>query len=317
MRGNDRITDSRASTRQAADFSGAPGREHARRAADITKSRLVGSLREHTYSLVLLLALWLGPLSAAQAQVTVKDSGKYVMDRAGIISADYEQRLNLWLHELQQKTGAQVKILTVPSLEGEAIFDLAHRHAELWKLGQEGKDNGALIVVALKERKDRIHVGYGLEGVLPDTWCASLRRKVLIPYFKQNQFSEGMFRVAVSVANKVADDANVTLTGIPKYRHRAGRGRPSGAVCGGLFPLIMIFLVISSSRRRGRGYGRWGGGGMMQGLLIGGVLSSMMGGRRSHWGGGGFGGGGFGGGGFGSFGGGGGFGGGGAGGGGW
>ena len=283
---------------------------------------MVGSLPNNRlwYALAVVAASSLGATPGPViASVTVQDPGTYVVDRANIIAANYEQSLNAWLRELEQKTTAQVKVLTVPTLDGEPLFEFTQRHAELWKLGQKGKDNGVLILVALDERKDRIHVGYGLEGVLPDGWCGSLRRSVLTPYFKQGQFSEGLFRVVVSVANKIADDAKVTLTGMPKYRHGGrSRGRRVGGVaCGGMFPFIMFILIVSSSRR-GRHRGRWGGGSLMRGLFWGSVMGGMMRGGRSHWGGGGFGGGGFGGGfGGGSFGGGGGFGGGGAGGGGW
>lgn len=253
--------------------------------------------------------------SALPAEVTVKDPGTFVVDRANIINSTMESRMEAWLKELEQKTTAQVKVLTVPSLEGESAFDFSHRHAELWKLGRQGKDNGVLIVVALKERRYFIQVGNGLEGLLPDSWCGTLLRQELVPYFKKNQFSEGLFRVSATIANRIAADANVTLTGMPKFQQvrRARRVRPGGVACGGMMPLFILLIVFSSASRRSRHRGRWGGGGFLQAMLIGSVMSNMLGGGRgSRWGGGGGFGGGFGGG---SFGGGGGFGGGGAGGG--
>jgi len=252
---------------------------------------------------------------SALAAVTVQDPGTYVVDRAGIIDDGVERQFVGWLRELEQKTTAQVKVLTVPTTDGEDLFTFVQRHAELWKLGRSGRDNGVLIAVAVKERGDRIHVGYGLESVLPDSWCGSLRRQTFVPHFKQGRFSDGLYQGVVSVANKVADSANVTLTGIPDYRHRETRAAPRTAFCGaGLVPIIVLIIVVSSMSRRRRHYGRWGGGGLARGLFWGSIINSMMsGGRRSGWGGGGFGGrsgGGFGG----SFGGGGRFGGGGAGG---
>lgn len=249
----------------------------------------------------------------ARAEVTIKDPGTYIVDQAKLMNARTESQLEGWLGELEQKTGAQVKVLTVMSLDGEPLFDFAQRHAELWKLGQAGKDNGVLIVVSLWDHKDRIHVGYGLEGVLPDIWCDSLRQKIIIPAFRKKRFSDGVFQATVAIANRIADSANVKLSGIPKYRFHRRRVPGSVSLCGGGFlPLMVLMMVISSAGRRRRAHGRWGGGGLMQGMLLGGMMGHMLGGRRS-FGGGGFGGG-FGGG---SFGGGGGFGGGGAGGGGW
>ena len=113
--------------------------------------------------------------SAAQAEVSVSDPGTYVVDQADIIGPSAERQLEGWLQELAQKTTAQVKVLTVPTTEGEDFFTFVHRHAESWKLGQKVKDNGALIALALQERRVRIHTGYGLEGALPDSGTGSER----------------------------------------------------------------------------------------------------------------------------------------------
>ena len=123
-------------------------------------------LRPATVLWIAALAL-LAPASAGA--VTVKDPGRYVVDTAGLIDAATERRMEGWLRELEQKTTAQVKVLTVPTTGGEDFFGFVQRHAEAWKLGRKGKDNGALIALAVKERRVRVHTGYGLEGVLPDS----------------------------------------------------------------------------------------------------------------------------------------------------
>jgi uncharacterized protein len=93
-----------------------------------------------------------------------------VVDLAGIIDDTVETKINRYSRELERKTTAQMAILTVKNLEGQTIeeFSLAIAHDQ-WKLGQKGKDNGVLLVTVLKARKYRIEVGYGLEGVLPDS----------------------------------------------------------------------------------------------------------------------------------------------------
>ncbi len=228
----------------------------------------------------------------AAANVTVRDPGTYVVDRAGIIDDPVERQLEGWLRELEQKTTAQVKVLTVPSTDGEDFFSFVQRHAELWKLGHAGRDNGALIAVAVKEHQVRIQTGYGIEPILPDSWCGTVSRKVFAAHFKRGAYSEGIYQGTIAVANKVADAANVTLTGIPDFRYAASRGAPVAAVCGvGLVPFIVLIIVISSISRRRRHYGRWGGGRLMEGLFWGAMINNMMGGRRSSWGRGGFGGG--------------------------
>ena len=120
-------------------------------------------------------------------EVFVPDPGTYVVDSAGIIDPGTERQLEGWLRELEQKTTAQVKVLTVDSTQGEPFFSFVHRHAEAWKLGRKGQDNGALIALALKERKVRIHTGYGLEGALPDSWAGSASRAVASQFFRQAQ----------------------------------------------------------------------------------------------------------------------------------
>ncbi len=260
-------------------------------------------------SLCFLIFCLLAYPSLLPAAVTINDPGRYVIDTAGIIDDGVEQQLEGWLTELTQKTTAQVKVLTVPTMEEEDIFSFSQRHAELWKLGQAKKDNGALIVLAIQERRVRVHTGYGLEGTLPDAWIGSASRDIAGHYFKQEKYTEGIAQLTVAVANKIADTENIKLTGIPDYRYQPRRQR-SGATSwiGTLLPFVIILYFMFSEMSRRRGYNRWGGasamgmgrGSGMDGLLPGLMMGSMLGGRRSSgWRGDGFGGGGFGGGSFG------------------
>lgn len=237
------------------------------------------------------------------------DPGTFVVDRAGVVDPRVEQQIEGWLRELEQKTTAQVKVLTVPSTNGEDIFTFSQRHAERWNLGKKGKDNGALVIVALKEREFRVHPGYGLEAVLPDSWCGSLHREVIVPNFRAGKYSDGLYKAVTAIANKVADASNVQLTGIPQYRFA-----PQKVQVRGLWGIpFVVFIIILLLTRRRRHYRRWGGG-LGEAIFWGTVLNNLGRGSRGGWGGG-FGGFGGGGGGFGgSFGGGGRFGGGGGGG---
>ncbi|HRX86849.1 MAG TPA: TPM domain-containing protein, partial [Phycisphaerae bacterium] len=236
----------------------------------------------------------------ALADVTIEDPGTFVVDRANIIAPADEAQMNGFLKELEDKTGAQVKVLTVPTTEGEDIDSFAFRHAEKWKLGRAGKDNGALIALAVKERHVKIETGYGLEGVLPDSWCGSASRQVAQQYFEHGEYSAGLRDLALTVANKVASAANVSLStsGQTPMVVRVRRGPPPGAFCGaGLMPLILLVIIFSAMSRRRRYYNSWGGGGLLQGLFWGSIFSNMMRGGGGGWsGGGGWGGGGFGGG---------------------
>jgi len=212
-----------------------------------------------------------------------------VVDLAGIIDDADESKMNRYSRELERKTTAQMAILTVKNLEGQTIeeFSLAIAHDQ-WKLGQKGKDNGVLLVVALKARKYRIEVGYGLEGVLPDSLVGAIGREYLVPYFKRGDYSTGIYTATLVIANKIASDAGVKISGMPAVQKtypaqkRKRTSGPFGKIISLVFFLIMLILFIKNPRSF---------------LTL--LLLFSMGGRSGHWGGsgGGFGGGGFGGGG--------------------
>ena len=237
----------------------------------------------------ILLPLLCLPWGSPAVEVPARPQ-KYVMDLAGIVDDSAEKRINGLLQELEQKTTAQFVILTIKRLEGEPIeaasVSIAH---EKWKLGQKGKDNGVLLLIALEDRKYRIEVGYGLEGVLPDSYVGSVGREYLAPYFKKGDTSTGIYAVAAVISQKIAEDAGVTLTGLPKLKEMSRSKKSTGplrTVVSLLVFLILIFFFVKNPRA----------------LLLFFLFSGM--GGRSSWGGGSRGG--FGGGGFGSFGGGGG-----------
>lgn len=237
--------------------------------------------------------------SPAFAETAIPDKPyNHVVDLAGIINDDAEADLNKYLLELEQKTTAQFVILTINSLEGEPLEDFSINVAHnKWKLGQKGKDNGVLLLVAFQDRKYRFEIGYGLESILPDSLVGSIGREYLVPYFKQGDYSRGVFTAALAVSNIIAADAGVEITGMPQIRIRGmGQGvrgkKPSllSGILGILFFIGLIYMFIRHPRL----------------LLFLFMMNMMGGGRRDGWGGGGgFGGGGgsFGGGGGGGFGG--------------
>jgi uncharacterized protein len=233
---------------------------------------------------------------AVFAAVDIPDKPyNHVVDLAGIINDDVEVKLNGYLLELEQKTTAQFIVLTINSLEGESLDDLSIKIAhEKWKLGQKGKDNGVLLLVSFQDRKYRFEIGYGLESILPDSFMGSVGREYLVPYFRQGDYTKGIFTAALAVINVIATDAGVEITEVPKLRRQFPSGRaefkkPSlaNSIFGILVLIGLIYMFIKHPR-----------------LLLLLLMANMMGGGR-RGGGGGFGGGGgsFGGGGGGGFGG--------------
>jgi uncharacterized protein len=262
----------------------------------------------------LLFVLVLAPLrTSSAAEITVRDTGEFVIDPAGKIDSKTTERLEKLLKDLENKTTAQVKLLVVETTSGEDIFDFSQRHALLWQLGQKGKDNGALIVLAINDRNVRIHTGKGLEGSLPDSWTGTTSRRIAQQYFKSGQYSAGIEELTKLTALRVAEDAGVTLDGNPQpVDNRPVDAGWSPGLPFIIFLIVLIFIFARGSGGRRRRYQRtWGGPffGGIGGLPSTGGWTSTSG---SDWSGGGFGGG-FGGGGGGSFGGGGDFGGGGGG----
>ena len=261
-------------------------------------------MRSRNKRLVLIVAAVVLFFNTAvvSAEVAVPDRPlNHVVDLAGIIDANMEDGLNRYLLELEQKTTAQMVVLTVKGLEGEDIFDASlHIANDKWKLGQKGKDNGVLLMISLNDRKYWTQVGYGLEGVLPDSLTGSIGRQFLVPYFKKGDYSTGITAAAIAMINEVAADAGVAITGMPKLRGRSSNQNGSAqrrelttteTIFSVLFFIGLIYFFIKNPR--------------LFMLFL--MMSMMGGGRRSGWsGGGGFGGGSFGGGGGGGFGGGGG-----------
>lgn len=154
-----------------------------------------------------LLFLLLGAAPALVQAVTPPvpaHPSQYVVDLAGVLDAGAQARLNTMLHDLETQTTAQMVVLTLNSLEGEPIEDFSHQTAVKWGIGQKGKDNGVLLTVAVKDKKYRIEVGYGLEGPLPDSLVGSIGRQYLVPHFRKGDFAGGIVAAASEMAKIIS-----------------------------------------------------------------------------------------------------------------
>ncbi len=223
----------------------------------------------------------------------------YVVDLAGVIDSGVRSRLNAYLKELEQKTSVQMIVLTIDSLNGESREDFALRMAhDKWKLGQKGKDNGILMVVAVKDRKYYTAIGYGLEGTLPDSLVGSIERQYLVPYFRKGDYSNGIFNASLEIIKTVAAAQGVEITGMPRAgtlrsKQKKGFGLSDLFWFALLFFFIIPFLFFRSRTRGGGywgGYGGFGGGGFGGGFGGGGGDSGFGGGGGGGFGGGGAGG---------------------------
>jgi uncharacterized protein len=133
-----------------------------------------------------------------------------VSDLAGLFSHTAVSTMEAELGKLEDETGAQVAVLTIPSLQGRSLEDYSMRVVEAWELGQADRDNGVLILIARDERKIRIEVGYGLEGVLPDVICGRIIDNAMTPAFRRGDFSAGTLRAVEIIAGTVRGDPEVS-----------------------------------------------------------------------------------------------------------
>lgn len=280
--------------------------------------------------LLILVILGAGTIAALE----VPALKGHVNDYAAMLSPASQRQLEAALTDFEQRESTQIVVLTIPSLEGDSLEDFSMRVAEAWKIGQSGADNGAILLIAKKDRKIRIEVGYGLEGSLTDLIAGRIIRDVIAPQFKMGNFDQGISQgVAALIA---AVKGEFSAADLPQKQRPSQKGTP-------LLAIIGLFFLINVLGRTSRVLGAAAGAilfpiagalffglgpllvlglipvGIVAGLLLGlfgGPFSPGSGGSYRHggyWGGGFGGGGGFSSGGFGGFsGGGGGFGGGGA-----
>lgn len=238
----------------------------------------------------LFLSLLVIAIAAARE---IPDYQGFVSDYANLLSSSEKNSLEMKLREFNSSTSTQIAVLIINSLQGDPIEDFGIRVAENWKVGQKGLDNGAILIVAKDDRRLRIEVGYGLEGVIPDIIAGRIINNIIVPEFKAGNFSAGIDRGVEAIMAAARKDYGA-IPGKPPTA--AGGGRR--AVGNLIYLLLMavffpIFFFGGMSRRRRRIF--WGGpfgGFYMGGGRFGGHSSKGGFGGFGGFGGGSFGGGG-------------------------
>jgi len=245
-------------------------------------------LHFHNYILSMLILVLSIP---AIAQEFPAKSNRLVNDYASLLSSDEVSSLEKKLVAYNDSTSTQISIVIIKSLEGYEVSDYAVQLANSWGIGKADKNNGAIILVALDEKKMSIQTGYGLEGVLPDAICKRIIERELKPSFKAGNFYEG-FDLATTAMFKFA-------SGEYKADHyKKGKKLPIGAL---LIAFLVVLVIVSRASKKYQtidGKGVRGGGGFFPPFIGGGGFGGGgFGGGSSGGGFGGFGGGSFGGGG--------------------
>ena len=227
-----------------------------------------------------VLAFWMAGAAAAglpAAQVDLQPGSLepqgYVSDFASVFTPVERRQLESLLQELDRKAGAQLAVVTLPSLEGNEIRDFANRLFEKWGVGHAKDDRGLLVLMAVEDRTIWVEVGYGLEPLLPDGKVGRLLDQYVVPRFKAGDYAGGLTAGALAFAREIARDAGVELTGELQTRpppDSSQRGLGCVDTLVAIFVLILfLYLVIRHpwllffllASGRGGGGGGFGGGG--------------------------------------------------------
>lgn len=176
-----------------------------------------------------------------------------VNDYAGMLSASAAGALEVSLGELEQTDSTQIVVLTIPSLEGQPLEAISIRVVEQWKIGQKGFDNGALLLIAQKERKIRIEVGYGLEGSLTDLRAGQIIRNVIVPHFRAGNIDRGVLDGVQAMIQVVRGEFSAA------ENPPTGGGRKSSRHPG-LFSLFIFLGLVNLLGRLRRPLGAAAGG---------------------------------------------------------
>ncbi|MBE0577211.1 MAG: TPM domain-containing protein [Desulfuromonadales bacterium] len=236
-------------------------------------------VRQFILNLLIFLLL---PLNVVALDVP-KHNG-YVNDLADVISPGTELKIEHFLHGFENSDSTQLVVLTIESLEGEVLEEYSLRVAESWKIGQKGKDNGALLLIARQEQQMRIEVGYGLEGRLTDLLAGRIIDNEIKPHFQTGDFDGGVIAGVTAMAEAVRGE----------YQGSGATGQNQKRNPLGLLALLLFLgpgLMLlggggRSSRHRRGGFwvgGHGGGGGFGGGGFSGGGGGFGGGGSSGGW----------------------------------
>jgi uncharacterized protein len=250
---------------------------------------------------VLVLSLCLAFAAVTAFALTFPPLTGRIVDQANIVSQDTRNALEPKLAELEQKSGIQLVVATVNSLEGQEIEPYANELFRFWKLGEKNKNNGVLLLVAPKERRVRIEVGYGLEGTLTDALSAVIVANAITPRFKTGDYGGGITRGVDDIITVLTTDESEWSKRPSLRLDRPQAAQPVSWIGIMAFVVFFVLLLISPSfrmllfasmvSRGGRswgggypgGYGGGGFGGGSGGGFSGGGGSSGGGGASGRW----------------------------------
>ena len=235
-------------------------------------------MRKFLFALLVTAVLPLGAAKLKLPELTGR-----VVDNANIFSSAEKEQIEAAILQLEKATqGGQMAVLTVKSLNGMPIEWYGIKLAEKWEIGQKGKDNGAILIIALNDRSMRLEIGYGWEGKVNDARAGDIIRE-LVPYFQANKYGEGTAQAVMRVQEFVTGKP---VEGLPPLK-KSPRRQPAGSVLL-IFLAIIAFAVLSGGRLLiipgfGGGFRGGSGGGFGGGGFSGGGGGFGGGGSSGRW----------------------------------
>ena len=237
-------------------------------------------------AIAILLFLTVIPVAPAHAEQWQKLNVQgYVNDFSGVLDPATVEGLTRLCTEVDQKAKAQIAVVTIKSLEGDAVEDFANHLFQKWGVGYKGTDRGVMVLLAVGDHKYWTEVGYGLEPILPDGKVGGFGRD-MVPLLRQGDYNSALLQMASQIAEVIAQDSHVTLSSLAQSPAatpltREGERQELHLPAGQILVLLIIFIVaapvllrflgplfllslLSGGIGRG-GSGGWGGGGFSGG----------------------------------------------------
>lgn len=253
------------------------------------------------FAFLLTLFLFFTSIVHAAPKLPEPTNLKYVNDYAGILTADTKNKIVSAGEELFKKTGAEVAVAVIDTTGDLSVEEYGYELFKKWGIGTKGKDNGVLLLVAVEDRKLRIEVGYGLEGILPDGKTGRISDEYILPHFKNGDYDSGILSGYYTLVKETAKEYNVELKlneDVNYYpQNRVQTEVPvlpiaiaviifllfDGFMFRGRILRMILYIIFNSRGPRGGG---WSGGGGFGGKSGGGGFgggSSGGGGSSRSW----------------------------------
>lgn len=236
--------------------------------------------------LVLAIYMTLGAVAAAAPILPAAPAtSSYVEDHAGVLSGEIKSKINRLGSKIARQTKAQVVVVTIDSLQGEAIEDYSLALFRQWKIGDKERNNGVLLLIAVTDRQSRIEVGYGLEGAINDAKAGQIQDEYLLPPLTRGDYNEGIWSSYKAIMRMVSAEYGIAAPQDNQASSKAPTGGTAalswweglpgwfqGVAAAGLVLLLVVdwlflggsltYLLLSFLRfRGGGGYGGGSGGG--------------------------------------------------------